>query len=535
MGLIKKLLTEHKWLLPVVVIGSFFRLWQLGIVPQGITHDEMGYIFNAYSVSQTGRNVFSEFMPFLTWMNQGAFPFMPGTIYVMVPFYFFMELSSFSARFPSALFGILDITLLYILVSQLFKNKSLATLSALFLAISPWHLHFSRTAYDTNFSLFFYLWGIVLFMHEIRSKKLPIFSSLAFLIGSYAYRGMSIIALPLLTALFAYSFYVLKASRRQIVFFAGFIVIFVTSLLMVSLSFGQSYTKEGQALFSNPKIQEEIDTKSREAQGPLILKRIFLNKPTQIINEFRENYIKSYSPEFLLLYTEPSQIYSIWSRGRIYFVDVIFIALGGFFLFKLKKKETLLVLGLLLIGGLPGGLGGLPYSSRNFFVAAILPIFTAGGVLFILNLTKSKRCKVVLGVFFVILYTYLFSSYLFDYYYRYAYQASEHWAKSIKDVSVLINSNTQEDRIVVAPSSFGDIVQYAFYTNILPAELQKIWKNKKQDTYSYKNISFIAECTGLKQDYKTLIIVGKDCLKEATPSAYIRDYYGNPIWRVYEK
>lgn len=74
-------------LIIIVTTASFLRFWQLGFVPVGVTHDELGYIYNSYSISQTGKNVFGEFLPFLTWLNIGGFPFLPVPIYISVPFF----------------------------------------------------------------------------------------------------------------------------------------------------------------------------------------------------------------------------------------------------------------------------------------------------------------------------------------------------------------------------------------------------------------------------------------------------------------
>ncbi len=543
MEFIKNLLREHFVLFLIIILGSILRLWQLGIVPQGVTHDEMGYIFNAYSIALTGKNVFGETMPFLTWMFKGGFPFMPGTTYAIVPIFWIFPLSAMAGRLPSAILGIADISLIYILATQLFQKKNLALLSALFLAVSPWHLHFARSAYDPNFSLFFYLFGTVLFLFEIKTKKLPIFSSLAFLIGIYSYRGMSIVAFPLFFILLSYAFFVMKARKKQIIFFLCSIVIILMSLAAVTLSIGSSYITEGQTILSNPKMQEEIDTKIREAGGPLIVRRIFINKPVQIINNFRENYIKSYSPEFLFLYTEPNQIYSIWSRGRLYFIDLIFSILGGIYLYKLKKKQALFIFSLFLIGSLPGGVGGLPFSARNFFLSIIFPILSSGGVLFLIEEKILKKLKPAIIIAIVIIYAYAISGYLFDYYYRYSDQASESWAKSLKDVSSYINNTKNSYRkIIVAPSSFGDFVQYAFYTHLSPIEVQRVWLSRissnAEEELKYKNIYFLSSCPEKEKDMQKnsesiLYISRGNCLKNSKVKETIRDFYRNEVWKIY--
>lgn len=516
----------------ILFLAVFLRFWQLGIVPVGVTHDELGYIYNSYSISQTGRNVFGEFLPFLTWLNIGGFPFLPVPIYISAPFFWFFGLSPLVGRLPSAILGTLDVFLLYILVKQIFNKTSLALLSALFLAISPWHLHLSRSAYDPNFALFFYLLGIVIFIYEVKSKKLPIFSAVAMLFAIFSYRGMNPIFPVLIIALVWYGIAFLNMSRKQLVAFlvnVGFVVLVIALVVLIN---GRAYTAEAR-IWDDPKMQENIDTQIREAQGPLFVRRLFLNKPMYVINKLRENYIRAYSPEFLFLYTEPSKIYSVWSRGRIYFLDLLFIILGIGYLYKLNKHRASFVLLLVLIGGLPGMIGGFPYSARNFFLSALLPILSAGGVLFLLRNVVVKQLGIIVIAVLVTSYMYVFGSYLFDYYGRYALYGGEAWAKSLKDISFEIMKNRQKyNKIIIGTSSFGDVMQYAFYAKINPLEVQKAWQQRKKDEFSIDNVTFISGCLA-DQEGSVLYIVHENCNRRIIPNSLIKDYSGNTVWKIY--
>lgn len=535
---------KYLLLLTILIFAAFLRFWQLGIVPVGVTHDELGYIYNSYSISQTGKNVFGEFLPLLTWLNIGGFPFLPVPIYFSVPFFWLFGLSATVGRLPAALLGVADVLLIYILVKQIFNKTSLALLSALFLAISPWHLHLSRSAYDPNFALFFYLLGIVIFIYEVRSKKLPIFSVVAMFFAIFSYRGMNPIFPALIIALVWYGIAFLNMSRKQLVVFfvsVGFVVLSIVSVVLIN---GRAYTAEAR-IWDDPKMQENIDTQIREAQGPLFVRRLFLNKPMYVVNKLRENYIRAYSPEFLSLYTEPSKIYSIWSRGRIYFLDLVFIILGVGYLYKLNKHKASFVLLLILIGGLPGMVGGFPYSARNFFLSALFPVLSAGGVLFLLQNVVVKQLKIIFIVVLVTSYMYVFGSYLFDYYGRYALYGGEAWAKSLKDISLTIIENKQKyNKIIVGQASFGDFIQYAFYAKINPSDVQKAWQQRAQHknlSFSFKNIVFTAACFDNRKEVLSsfnklnlLYIVHQDCVNYATPSALIKDYPGNTVWKIYD-
>lgn len=528
----------------ILLLACFLRFWKLGEVPTGVTHDEMGYIYNAYSIAKTGKNVFGESFPFLTWMVSRGFPFLPVPIYFAAPVFWILPLSAMSGRLLPAILGLSDVFLIYILVKQLFKHTNLALLSSLFLAISPWHLHFSRSAYDTNYSLFFFLLGIAIFLYEVKKKRLPVFSTLSFLLAIFSYRGMNVLFPPLAVSLLLYSIFALKIAKRQIVAFVIGALCVASILLVVIGIYGKPYIAEAN-IFASPKMTEDIDTQIREAQGPLGIRRLYLNKAMYIANTLRENYIRGYSPEFLFLYTEPSKIYAIWSRGRIYFLDFIFIVLGIIYLYKLEKRSALFVTALLLIGGLPGMLGGFPYSARNLFMAAIFPVFVAGGVLYLYYLFRS-RLRLVIAACIFLSYLYVFGGYIFDYYGRYALYSSEAWVKSLREVSNLVDERKPNfDRVVVGTTSFGDFVQYAFYAKVSPLRVQKAWQERKETssgpTFLVDNIEFQQGCLTKDQNPLTyqslesiLYIVHEDCHKDATASAVIRDYQRNTVWKIYE-
>lgn len=534
----------YLFLFAIILVAAFLRFWQLGSVPVGITHDELGYVYNSYSIAETGKNVFGEPLPFLTWLNVGGFPFLPVPIYISVPFFWLFGLSAFVGRLPSALLGILDVFLLYILVKQIFNKTSLALLSALFLAISPWHLHLSRSAYDPNFALFFYLLGVVLFIYEVKRKKFPIFSSAAMFLAVFSYRGMNPIFPVLVVVLAWYGIAMLKMSRKQAVAFFIGVSLVALSIVSVILINGKAYTAEAR-IWDDPKMQENIDTQIREAQGPLFIRRLFLNKPMYVVNKLRENYVKAYSPEFLYLYTEPNKIYSIWSRGRIYFLDIAFVILGVAYLYKLNKHKASFILLLLLIGGLPGMIGGSPYSARNFFLSAIFPIFSAGGVLFLLQNAVVKRLKIILIVVLLTSYMYVVGGYLFDYYGRYALYGGEAWAKSLKDVSLLATDNKNKyDKIIIGQTSFGDFLQYAFYSKIDPILVQDAWRIRKNGgitSFSVENVVFTEACLDDGKEgppkfleFKSVLYLVHDgCVNHAAPSAFIKDYFGNTVWKIY--
>src|SRR3990167_9544121 len=132
----------------IFLLALALRTVNLGDHPPGLTWDEAGLGYNAYSILKTGRDEHGVFMP-LIFKSFGDYK--PGIyVYLTVPSIAVFGLTEFAVRFPSALFGALAVIGIYLFTNLLFPGKKIGYLAALFLAVMPWHLHFSRGGWEVN-------------------------------------------------------------------------------------------------------------------------------------------------------------------------------------------------------------------------------------------------------------------------------------------------------------------------------------------------------------------------------------------------
>ena len=132
--------------LAIVILAGALRFWQLGRVPISPDWDEAALGYNAYSILKTGRDEYGTKFPLVLRSFDDYKP--PLYAYLAIPSVAVLGLNSWSVRLPSAIFGVLAVIGTYFLVKELFpKTKPLPLLSAALLAISPWHLQFSRIAF----------------------------------------------------------------------------------------------------------------------------------------------------------------------------------------------------------------------------------------------------------------------------------------------------------------------------------------------------------------------------------------------------
>src|SRR3989344_1981334 len=146
-------------IISIISLAAVLRFYQLGGNPPSLDWDEVSLGYNAYSIITTGADEFSNTFPLLSIRSFNDYK-PPMYVYALIPSLLLFGKTDFAIRFPSALAGTLTILFTYLLVRQLFTDRKLASISALLLSISPWHLQFSRIAFEANLALFFFVAGM---------------------------------------------------------------------------------------------------------------------------------------------------------------------------------------------------------------------------------------------------------------------------------------------------------------------------------------------------------------------------------------
>ena len=214
----------YLWLLLIIALASFFRLYNLPQTPPGLYPDEAMNGNNALEALHTG-----EYKIFYPENNgrEGLF------INLQAAFLGFLESSDVSPtqpwalRFPSAIFGVLTVLGLYFLTKELFhfenqdlfrisRGELIALLSSFFLAVSFWHINFSRVGFRAIMAPAFLIWALYFFLKTIKLSSrqrrynnwklkienwsLPIIAGAIMGLGFYSYIAYR--ALPLLFLIF---------------------------------------------------------------------------------------------------------------------------------------------------------------------------------------------------------------------------------------------------------------------------------------------------------------------------------------------
>ncbi len=133
-------------LLAIVVFAAVVRVYDLGNLPAGLFCDEADNGYQAYSILKTGEDESRQFLPLYVW-SFGVSYKNPVFIYSsMLPIRIF-GLTAFSVRLTSALWGVLAVIAIAML-GRTILGPAGGLMAAFLLAVCPWHVHFSRIAFE---------------------------------------------------------------------------------------------------------------------------------------------------------------------------------------------------------------------------------------------------------------------------------------------------------------------------------------------------------------------------------------------------
>lgn len=404
------------FLLFSILVAGFTHFYMLGEAPAGLYLDEAAQGYNAYSILKTGKDEFGKSFPII-FRSFTDFK-TPVYIYILVPLVKLFGLTKFAVRLPSAIFSLLTFPFLFLLIKELAPNKKfgnfLAAITLLLLAISPWHVLFGRTNFETNIALFFFISGIY-YLYKAKDKPiLLVISALLLAIALPAYHSQRIIT-PIITAaifLKNYKIYLAKTHKKYLFFslVLGFLITLPT--LAVSLTPG-FLARASLNIFNYEKTSPAGLIESYTGFFSFII-----NSPMYLsTKEFLGLYLSYFSPRNMFILGDSGPRSSFPSIGTFYLWQFPFYLYGLWVLLKNKSLGTLrfLTLILLVVAPLPAALTRDPYSTIRSETLVIPQIIIISlGVLESWRLIKFKPIKVTAFAAFVVIFVYsilkLFSS-----------------------------------------------------------------------------------------------------------------------------
>jgi len=462
-------------LLGIILIAAFLRFPFLSQVPPGFFCDEASNGYDAYCLLLTHRDQYGNFFPLFT----RAFGDYRETLYILftIPFIKFLGLRELATRLPAALIGTLTVFILYLLGKEFFDRR-LGCLSALFLAISPWHIQFSRIAFRAILFPFFFCLALFLFF---RSLKKPCFlwgSALFFGLSLHTYSSARVfVPLFLLVLIIIYRRELLRMRKETIT--AGLLFLFIFVLL-----FKFWISPQGRA----------------RAEATLVF---------SLLKDIRY-YLSYFNPCFLFFNGDPNLRHSPLGMGELHVFEVITVVAGLFFLLKCKEKVCKIILLWLLLYPIPAALTASDHALRAIIGAPLFAILSGYGVIKLKEkLSPQVSRYFVLGLFLLgITNVGLFFK---KYFLQYPKYSAPFWQYGMREAITLAEESGYE-RIAVSDSFFLPHIFILFYTQYPPQKYQMSpLLDVSQGNWQYTNYSlgryFITDISHLYLRIPCLVIL----------------------------
>lgn len=463
---------KNIFLIAIIALGFFIRFYRLGEAPAGLYLDEAAQGYNAYSILKTGRDEFGEFFP-IVFRSFADFK-TPVYIYLIVPLIPVFGLTPFTVRFPSFFFSVLTLPLIYLLLRKLLPKSApsaaLALLTALMLAISPWHTLFGRTNFECNVALFFLLLAIYSFYLALKKPSLLILSAIFFAITIPAYHSQRLIVPLMLLLLFVRHRHLLMSPSHRRFSVGAFMLGLLLSLPTLSIMTTPGFLARAATL----NIFTQIPSGHLGwYQGPLaslINARWYLTT-----KEFFSLYLSYFSPRNLFLLGDYGPRSSFPDLATLFTWQYPFYLYGLYRLVVEKKlgEARFFILALLLISPLPAAVTRDPFTTIRALPMVIpLSLVVSLGLIRFYQLLAPVLQKAVPAIFtFVIVYSLvnLYSSVIvLNEYFRAPY-----WDYGWQQVVDRLNTLDQKLPVVVDNARAEPYSQVLFFTKFDPGEYQR--------------------------------------------------------------
>lgn len=458
------------FLILLLSFSLFFRIYKINNLT--LFGDEIDVGYQAYSLLKTGCDYKGNFLP--TYIQSLAESRAPLLIYATIPSIKIFGLTELGVRFPAIFFGVLSIYLFYKLIFIISKSEKLSFFSALALSFSPWHIQYSRAAFEVTLLICLILSGTYFFIKFIQTlkNKYIYFSIISFGLTFYTYNTSNIFV-PFLVLFLIFSNFKIIKKKLNIKLIISTIILtllFITPII-IQILFGQAGTRfSSLSIINNQKIINQIVEKrtSFSAGNPQI-EKIFYNKPIYFFKEFIKNYLDSISLSFLFVNGDNSNLrHSIPGFGLI-FLSFLPILLVGLFSIDFKKMENKIFFFWFIISPIPSALtiNGGNHATRLFLMVIPLAYFIGLGFK---KISHLKFYKIFLICFSLAL---IFESslYFYEFFIHYPKDSFEYWNRGYDQI--FKNNPTNYNHLYISNAKYNSLLPFLFYSKYPPQDFIK--------------------------------------------------------------
>lgn len=429
-------------------LGVALRVLRLDTLPPALFRDEAEKAYNAYSILLTGRDVNGQFLPLFI----NVFGVTTSAIYqyACVPFVALLGLNEWSARLPAATIGVITLIVTYALVMRE-RNRQAALWAVAFLALSPWHIVFSRWAQQGIFLPLLLATAMLGWRYSLDGRRYAIVLTGACLaLAIYAYDPARLFV-PLLMLWWAivYAPVLVRQWRFTLLGLAAFLVVVAPTAVLVL-----TQTDMAQARFRAISIFEP-------GQGAV-----------DTALHFARHYAEHFSLSFLVLQGDPELRHSA-GVGVLTAIEFLALIFGVVAMLARRRREDLLWLGWLLLFPVSASLTkvGIPHALRTIVALPVIQVIAGVGMSEVLfHVRRSRQATFRHAAILMLLLSFL--PFVYKYFVTYSSRSAINWQYGVKQALNQIAPVSSLTDSIAFYNIFGAEYLVPFYAQVPPQEVQ---------------------------------------------------------------
>ena len=278
----------------LMLIGIIVRIWEFGLVPEGINQDEAFAGYEAFSLLHYGVDSSGYAFPiyFTTWgSGMNALE-----IYLMIPFISLFGLTTYTIRMPQVILASFTLLIIFLLSKEIF-HSDICFISLFLTAIAPWHIMLSRWGLESNLAPAFLIFGLYFFVLGIEKPGFFILSSLFYGLSLYCYATIWLVVPVVLFLQVLYCLWYKKLHFCKETILSVLILSVLAIPLLLFLIINHGFLPEITTYFSIPRLVAM-------RQGEVSFRNIGNNfrNLCSIIFHQSDNYIINSTDQFGIFY-----------------------------------------------------------------------------------------------------------------------------------------------------------------------------------------------------------------------------------------
>jgi 4-amino-4-deoxy-L-arabinose transferase-like glycosyltransferase len=451
----------------VFLVAVFFRFSKLGEVPTSLYWDEIAMLVDARSVSETGMDMHGNSMWQAIFPSYGDYK-LPVYIWLASLSVKIFGASEWALRLPSALAGLGTMIFAGLIAKDFFsKNKEiknrgvLKVFVALSIAVSPWAIMFSRTAFEGHLAQFFVALSVWLIFRKQKWGEWSILAALVGGLATYTYFSVRFIW-PVLFSAITILFILINKKNQLLksIFFYLAIPLFVYFVSLRPMYNSPLYEVSNQFRLSTTSVLNMKDwpvesNKYKLMAGNTILDKAIYHPYILMGRELAQNFSDNLSFDFLFLTGDNNLRHGTGQHGLFLWIFLPSFIYGWYRLFPKYWRQGIVLIIWWIASLLPASVPETtPHALRSLNALVPLSIVMGWGSYWLFNDIKKLPVKFKhpissLFVGALVFTVFNFSTYLFK---VYPATSAASWQDGYQELAEIVWQEKQgKDTIWIEP------------------------------------------------------------------------------------